>query len=129
MEPNQNQVSGQGSQTTPSSGGAKTLSALIVLVIIVGGGWYLYKSGAFKRGVENAPEISREQVVGEIPLSSSQESAIEKHKREILERIGTGKPLSEVEREALGRTMLVEAHLYRFTDSETNAIFSALEAR
>ncbi|OHA19691.1 MAG: hypothetical protein A3C08_00460 [Candidatus Taylorbacteria bacterium RIFCSPHIGHO2_02_FULL_47_18] len=123
MEPNQN-------QTTVQGGGAKkTISAIIVLAIIAVGGWYLYNSGAFKRGVENAPEITREQLVGEAPLSASLESAIEKHKGEILERIGTGVPLSEDEREALGKTMLMEAHLYNFTDAETNAIFEALKVQ
>ena len=134
MEPNQNQAMGQGNTVQPSVGGQgggakKTISAIIVLAVIAVGVWYAYQSGMFKRGVENAPEITREQLVGEAPLSASLESAIEKHKREILERIGTGAPLTEDEREALGRTMLMEAHLYNFTDAETNAIFEALKVQ
>ena len=123
MEPNQNQTAVQG------GGAKKTISAIIVLAVIAVGVGYAYQSGMFKRGVENAPEITREQLVGEAPLSASLESAIEKHKREILERIGTGAPLTEDEREALGRTMLMEAHLYNFTDAETNAIFEALKVQ
>src|SRR3989344_7387202 len=131
MEPNQTQTTGQNSVGEQKGGGAKTLSAFIVLIIVIGGGWYAYKSGllTFKRGVESAPEITREQLVGEAPLSASLESAIDKHKGEILERIGTGVPLSEDEREALGKTMLMEAHLYNFTDAETNAIFEALKVQ
>lgn len=129
MEPNQtsNQAAPQGGAAP--SGSAKTLSALVVLVMIIAGGWYLYKSGAFKRGVENAPTISREQLVGEKPLSSSLENAITAHKKEILDRIATvsANPLSDAEREALGKTMLMEAHLYHFTDAETTAIFAALK--
>ena len=117
--------------TAPSSqgGGMKTLWAVIVLIVVVGGGWYAYTSGMFKRGVENAPEISREQLIGEAPLSASQESAIEKHKREILERVSTGVPLTQEERDSLGRTMLMEAHLYNFTDAETEAIFETLKVQ
>ncbi len=126
---NPDQMPGQTTVQTPQGGGMKTLYAIIILVIIVGGVWYAYTSGMFKRGVENAPEISREQLVGEAPLSTSQESAIENHKREILERVGTGVPLTENEREALGKTMLMEAHLYKFTDAETNAIFEALKVQ
>ena len=112
-----------------TGGAKKTISAVVVLAVIVVGGWYAYKSGMFKRGVENAPEITREQLVGEAPLSASLENAIEKHKGEILARIGTGVPLTEDEREALGKTMLMEAHLYNFTDAETNAIFEALKVQ
>ncbi|TSC83420.1 MAG: hypothetical protein G01um101417_613 [Parcubacteria group bacterium Gr01-1014_17] len=129
MEPNQNQTVGQNSGVEQKGAGAKTLGALVMLIIIVGGGWYLYNSGAFKRGVENAPEITREQLVGEAPLSASLESAIDKHKKEILDRVSLGTPLTDVEREALGKTMLMEAHLYKFTDAETTAIFEALKQR
>lgn len=123
MDPNQTQ-----NQVTPQGGGgAKTVGALLVLIIIVAGGWYLYKSGMFRRGVENAPEISREQLVGKAPLSASLESAIDKHKKEILDRVSSGAPLTDAEREALGKTMLMEAHLYHFTDAETTAIFEALK--
>lgn len=131
MEPNQTQTTVQNGGGEQKGGGAKTLSALVVLIIIVGGGWYAYKSGllTFKRGVENAPELTREQLVGEAPLSASLESAIDKHKKEILDRVSSGVPLTDPEREALGKTMLMESHLYKFTDAETTAIFEALKPR
>ena len=114
----------------PQGGGsAKTLGAVVVLIAVIIGGWYFYKSGAFSRGVENAPEISREQLVGEQKLSTGQESAITKHKQEILTRIAAGTPLTQGEKEALGKLMLMEAHLYGFTDAETEAIFKALKTQ
>ena len=128
MEPNQ-MAEQQPHGTQSQGGGMKTLWAIVILVVVVGGGWYVYQGGAFKRGVENAPEISREQLVGGVPLSASQESAIERHKREILGRVGTGAPLTQEERDSLGRTMLMEAHLYNFTDAETEAIFEALKVQ
>lgn len=128
MEPNQNQTAGQSVGMEPKGGGgAKTLWSVVILLIVIIGGWYVYKSGAFKRGVENAPELTREQLVGEAPISASLESAIDKHKKEILDRVSSGVPLTDAEREALGKTMLMEAHLYQFTDAETSAIFEALE--
>lgn len=125
MEPNQ--TTGQNNAVQPAGGAKKTVSAVLVLAIIIVGGWYVYQSGAFKRGVENAPEITREQLVGEAPLSASLESAIDKHKKEILDRVSSGAPLTDAEREALGKTMLMEAHLYHFTDAETTAIFESLK--
>lgn len=124
MDPNQ--IPGQGMPASePQKGGLKTLGAVIVLLAVIIGGWYLYK-GSFGGGLEKAPELTREQLVGEAPISASQESALAAHKREILERVSSGKPLTQEERESLGRTMLMEAHLYNFTDAETEAIFSAL---
>lgn len=127
MEPNQ--TTGQNNEVQSAGGAKKTASAVLVLAVIVIGGWYLYNSGMFKRGVENAPELTREQLVGEAPISASLESAIDKHKKEILDRVSSGTPLTDVEREALGKTMLMEAHLYKFTDAETTAIFEALKPR
>lgn len=128
MNPEQNQTAGQWS-TVPAEkgGGAKTLWSVVILVIVVGGGWYLYKAGVFNRGIEQAPELTREQLVGEAPVSANQESAIVAHKQKILERVAQGTPLSQEERDSLSRTMLMEAHLYNFTDAERDMIFRALQ--
>jgi hypothetical protein len=109
------------------AGSAKTLWAVVVLVVVVGGGWYGYKQGWFGGGIEQAPAFSQEQLVGGAPLSETQEGAIATHKQKILERIAQGTPLTKEEKESLGRTMLMEAHLYGFTDAETEVIFRALQ--
>lgn len=128
MEPNQNQAAGQYSTTPAEKGGAvKTLWSVVVLVIVVGGGWYLYKTGVFNQGIEKAPELTREQLVGEAPVSASQEGAIVAHKQKILERVAQETPLTQEERDSLSRTMLMEAHLYNFTDAERDMIFRALQ--
>lgn len=132
MEPNQNQSQGQTTgqwNTAPSEkgGSAKTLWSVIILVVVIGGGWYLYKAGVFTRKLEKAPELTREQLVGEVPVSADTENAIMAHKQEILTRVANAAPLTPQEREALGRLMLMEAHLYQFTSEETKAIYERLK--
>jgi hypothetical protein len=122
MEPNQ--IAGQNTQ---DGGKMKTVWSVVVLVIVIAAGWYAYKAGWFGGGITNAPEISQEQLIGKEPLSTGQVDSITKHKQEILDRIAQGAPLTEVERQELGRLMLMEAHLYNFTKAETDAIFNALK--
>lgn len=128
MNPEQNQTPAQWS-TTPEQkgGGAKTLWSVVILIVVVGGGWYLYKAGLFNQGIEKAPELTREQLVGEAPVSASQEGAIVAHKQKILERVAQETSLTQEERDSLSRTMLMEAHLYNFTDAERDMIFRALQ--
>lgn len=128
MNPEQNQTPAQWS-TAPAEkgGGAKTLWSVVILIVVVGGGWYLYQAGVFNRGIEQAPELTREQLVGEAPVSASQTDAIGVHKEKILARIAEGTPLTQEERDSLSRTMLMEAHLYNFTDAERDMIFRALQ--
>jgi len=75
------------------------------------------------------PTISREQMLGEVALTEEQKAEIALFKLAILRRIATGAPLTQEEREALGRVMLMEAHLYGFTDEELDAIFAALKTQ
>lgn len=119
-------MSGQGTQSGTSM---KTVWSVVILAIVIIVGWYAYKAGLFGAGIEKAPEISREQLIGEQPLTTNQTDAIAKHKQEILNRIAQGTPLTQEEREAFGKTMLMSAHLYQFTDAETEAIFKALKAQ
>jgi len=116
-------------QVPQSGGNMKTVWSVVILVIVIVGGWYAYKAGFFGGGIEKAPEISREQLIGQQPLTTNQTDAITKHKQEILNRIAQGTPLTQEERETLGKTMLMSAHLYQFTDAETEAIFKALKAQ
>lgn len=128
MNPEQNQTPVQWSTTPEQKGGAaKTLWSVVIFIVVVGGGWYLYQTGVFNRGIEQAPELTREQLVGEAPVSANQEGAIVAHKQKILERIAEGTPLTQEERDSLSRTMLMEAHLYNFTDAERDMIFRALQ--
>jgi hypothetical protein len=72
------------------------------------------------------PVISHAQALGQEKLTQEQIAAIELFKVAILWRIAAPSPLTQKEREVISRIMLMEAHLYGFTDRETEAIFGML---
>jgi len=114
------------------SSAQKTLWTVIAVVVIVIVG-YVFLSGSPegtatppKAKVIVTPVVSQEQLLGKAPLATEQKDAISVHKAEILARVASGKPLTQEEKGSIGNIMLTQAHLYKFTDEEREAVFSAL---
>ncbi|MDO8593999.1 MAG: hypothetical protein Q7R93_00595 [bacterium] len=106
------------------------LTVIAAVVIVIAGYFFLSGSGSLPGSSDSevitAPTISQDQLLGKAPLSNTQNDAISAHKAEILARVATGVQLTPEERGAIGNIMLTEAHLYKFTDVELEAIFTAL---
>lgn len=114
-----------------------TFWTIVILVVILVGGYVLLsgssdtttKEGgtAPKSAVVNTPPLTQDELLGKKEISTSALDAVAVHKAEILKRIASGKPLTQEEKGAIGNIMLTEAHIYKFTDTERDAIFAALQ--
>ena len=110
----------------------KTVWTVIAVVVIVVIGYFAFtvspsttgKTPAAKK--PSAPPITDEQVLGRAPLSSEQNVAIAAEKARILKLVASDKTLSQEEKSQVGNIMLTQAHLYKFTPEEREAIFAAL---
>lgn len=110
----------------------KTVWTVIAVVVIIILGYFVFSSSPSSSGKTpaakkpSAPSLTDEQVLGRTPLSSEQESSIVGEKTRILKLVTSGQTLSQEEKSQVGNIMLTQAHLYKFTPEEREAIFAAL---
>ncbi len=115
----------------------KGLLVIVVLIVIVAVGYMVWNSPstpvgtipavASKPTISPEPVISPDQLIGKVRITPALEDKIAVHKKEILDRVSSGKPLTDADKSAIGGIMLSEAHLYGFTDAERAQIFAALQ--
>lgn len=109
----------------------KTVWTVIAVVVIIGIGYFVFSSPSLSGKAPAAktpstPPLTDEQVLGRTPLSSEQEGSIVAEKTRILKLVASGKTLSQEEKSQVGNIMLTQAHLYKFTPEEREAVFAAL---
>lgn len=113
--------------------------AFVVVLIIIGAVFFASDSSPLPspKGNQDSPnqasellnrmpQFSDAERLGDDDLSEAQGQGVLAYKAELLARVASDAPLSEDEKAGIGRLMLVEAHLYDFSNEEREAIFDAL---
>lgn len=107
----------------------KPLFLLIIAVVVVIIGILYFKAPGMGQSevVKEKPALSEDQLLGKAPITEAVQSDVEKHKAELLARVRDTRPLTAEEKQTIARIMLMEAHVYGFTEEERTTIFSALQ--